>query len=993
MSLQEALEKYKFVISKKLYSKDGNSMEVFSIEEEKPGKIRAKVKFGKDGKEQTMSLHNLDGALEKYTLENPPERKTQTTPIEDISKAIPEKFLQIQKDVPPPIPNPGPGKKPESGKEDVIIKKYFEKEFPDVVNGKYRYDDQGNSIKILHFAWKEQKARCEIRSWKNKIERKDRSLEPLLAELRFNYKHENDPNELQTKNNSGKKPESGKEDVIAEEDFEKEFPGVANGKYRYDDEKTSLRVINIDWEKQEASVIYSPHEKGETRREAIKLDDLVKSLRDVYKREEIEFLKNPDPDALPKPESKPKPEPDGPKTPPPLTPELLAIDKAESDLVQARENYAKVHYEMGKRTNILKRILPFTKTDANSIPEVQEAYGKFKEQSNKLLNLQLENIKQRKEKGEIDEVAMKQEMGYLVKRYNFGEKIALFEARTNARAKAQEGKTMKSAYKMYEKYANWNRKFKWWQQILIGVGAGAVGLGLIKRGLGGVGIGIGVAKVAEGRYRRKEEKVAEKSEAEIIGILGKEGDDDKMEALRARLAAEIAKSDNALAKELKEAKDRFWLGLAAAGVSFVVLPALFKGSAEFLGEHAGHAWGHIKNLFGGDHHIPGTTGGGGHAPNLGNASPIKPNIPGGAVPEQALGAPSDAPGYSPVESVSPGTPAGVDAPDYTPTDALKDTGNSVQPAVETAPDAIVHRGTELTIEGKGSSVISTVQDHLKSHPDLVEKYNQLHPNKIDPGHKFTLEQVASRMADEYGKARGLEKGMYSLVHEGTKIDFDPDSLKISDVHGKGMGWLEHHQPSGASHNVDINHPSAVEPKFGQPLGAEDLAVESDADLVGDNLAPAEAPSSAMPEAPSGESLLQNWESGHQTDIKEAGRLLQKLDGLKMEDTNLHQGLDPTNQDAMKRLGEIGKDISSTRSFSEKALGKILPSLFEGNNFGISNLATANNLNASVFLGSSSPDQAVLRIGALVKEAKIKPEYGEKLGNFVTRLVMEIAKKK
>jgi len=82
------------------------------------------------------------------------------------------------------------------------------------------------------------------------------------------------------------------------------------------------------------------------------------------------------------------------------------------------------------------------------------------------------------------------------------------------------------------------------------------------------------------------------------------------------------------------------------------------------------------------------------------------------------------------------------------------------------------------IENGGDSIESSIRDHFRANPDLIEKYNQL-----NGGRKFNAGQIAHRMFLEYGNK-------HDLVHAGAQVNMSADGMRIENVTGdEHMGVL------------------------------------------------------------------------------------------------------------------------------------------------------------------------------------------------------------
>ena len=108
-----------------------------------------------------------------------------------------------------------------------------------------------------------------------------------------------------------------------------------------------------------------------------------------------------------------------------------------------------------------------------------------------------------------------------------------------------------------------------------------------------------------------------------------------------------------------------------------------------------------------------------------------------------------------------------------------------QPVDVTAP-------VELTVE-KGSSLEGTLIKYLNNHPEMIDKYSDLHG-----GVNFDSGQIAHRMALEFAENNADEfpGGPPSLIHPGAEININPENISITEVgDSEGLGYLSE---SGAS---------------------------------------------------------------------------------------------------------------------------------------------------------------------------------------------------
>lgn len=99
-----------------------------------------------------------------------------------------------------------------------------------------------------------------------------------------------------------------------------------------------------------------------------------------------------------------------------------------------------------------------------------------------------------------------------------------------------------------------------------------------------------------------------------------------------------------------------------------------------------------------------------------------------------------------------------------------------------APEALVTPETpevspvELTVE-KGGSLEGSLADHLEKHPDLIEKYNELHGDR-----HFDAGQIAHRLYQDYAENSPdlLDKSLDAIYPDAT-VEINPETLEITGV--------------------------------------------------------------------------------------------------------------------------------------------------------------------------------------------------------------------
>lgn len=296
--------------------------------------------------------------------------------------------------------------------------------------------------------------------------------------------------------------------------------------------------------------------------------------------------------------------------------------------------------------------------------------------------------------------------------------------------------------------------------------------------------------------------------------------------------------------------------------------------------------------------------------------------------------------------------------------------------IETSQVVAPHAGEPPIPEGVPAYYNLTVAKGSSIEGTLIKALEANNINKEEAG------RMAHRMVLAYAGEHNMTSEDLHWVKPGMNIRLVPGeggSFKIGEL---DMEKVMEKPPVGAIHETVTGPGPALEPG---------IVAEIEVPEHG----PSELPSSGVGQLE--QAAYNEWQGGHQKDIAEASKLLQKYQALKYEDYTLHHGgLDPTDPDSMARLSKLPGDLESTRYFSEKSLGKVFQSAFEGNHLGINNLADASHLDASEFLSSAShvypPDISVLRIGALAEKLDIKPISGETLDKFITRLMLGSAGK-
>ena len=95
--------------------------------------------------------------------------------------------------------------------------------------------------------------------------------------------------------------------------------------------------------------------------------------------------------------------------------------------------------------------------------------------------------------------------------------------------------------------------------------------------------------------------------------------------------------------------------------------------------------------------------------------------------------------------------------------------------------AVEHVDKNIDLEAikDGGNIQASIRNYYRLHPDLIDKYNELHGG----GKKFDAGQIAERLWHE----SGMDK---DLVHEGAQVHLSPDGMHLVSVTGDdNMGYL------------------------------------------------------------------------------------------------------------------------------------------------------------------------------------------------------------
>lgn len=505
--------------------------------------------------------------------------------------------------------------------------------------------------------------------------------------------------------------------------------------------------------------------------------------------------------------------------------EILA--RLEAEVNASRTAYAAKSHEMSGNLASWKRFLRIEKTNANDLAKGTYEYAKYQESVKRLVDWKMEAVRakyssltpyQQMQKSKEIEA----ELEGIYRYAKLDEKVNLYsayaDAKQAAKVKDREGRKLTFKEKAFDfggKAVNWYRKLPAKYKVAASVSLLAIGLGAGAAGAASVASAVGIAKIAQrfaggaaagvGMVGTQEQarRLMERREAAKGWKKNRKGIETDLlrgtpEELFNRVSAvcdnEIASLNDNLAKELKRSGGRKVVGFAmgaivgsgamahvakAFGMGFDHQPSpdAAKSAAKLATSH--HGFSEAGNVaMGASHGVAG--------------SELFPSHP---MDDLATGKPNEITDYhwkegardfgkGDVENVpKPGPGADEIYDQLVKNDVEKPWANPVGTDVASAAEVgSVHQGgMELSI-GKGGSLEGTVKHHLMAQG-------------MD---KAAAGREAHRLASEYAKQHGLEKGAPSLVHEGAKIHLGPDG-KIIGVDGdKHLGWIEK-DASGRSH--------------------------------------------------------------------------------------------------------------------------------------------------------------------------------------------------
>ncbi|MFA5993798.1 MAG: hypothetical protein WC823_02445, partial [Parcubacteria group bacterium] len=191
----------------------------------------------------------------------------------------------------------------------------------------------------------------------------------------------------------------------------------------------------------------------------------------------------------------------------------------------------------------------------------KNAHGEYKMRLRELSDYEVNALRD----GGLGEQELKAKMEELVKYFDTEEKTNLYEARTNARTKAWEGKLGGKVMEKAGDFVNWYRKQNVWAKSAVGMALTASGLGVAAlgmRALGGAATGVGITAAFEARHRMQEKNKTETQRKEFTKQLEGKDAEDKLNALMGKLDAEINSYEGSLQNEKHQALRRRQLGVA-----------------------------------------------------------------------------------------------------------------------------------------------------------------------------------------------------------------------------------------------------------------------------------------------------------------------------------------------------------------------------------------------------------------------------------------------
>lgn len=124
------------------------------------------------------------------------------------------------------------------------------------------------------------------------------------------------------------------------------------------------------------------------------------------------------------------------------------------------------------------------------------------------------------------------------------------------------------------------------------------------------------------------------------------------------------------------------------------------------------------------------------------------------------------------------------------------------------PEKTIEKAETVLEVQKGSSLEGSIIQHIKGHPEFIEKYNEL-----NGGRSFNAGQIAHRMALDYADKypESFPQGPPSLVHEGTEIKINPETMEIEDIQSEEkLGYLPENDTDSKIRPEEMKTPSFEE---------------------------------------------------------------------------------------------------------------------------------------------------------------------------------------
>ncbi|MFZ5981951.1 MAG: hypothetical protein ACOYS2_00010 [Patescibacteria group bacterium] len=435
----------------------------------------------------------------------------------------------------------------------------------------------------------------------------------------------------------------------------------------------------------------------------------------------------------------------------------------------ARSRYAKADYKATNSISRIKQVLGrFSSSQSQDFPDVQTLYQEYRNSLNGILDYKIENLK----KAGLGEAELRAEISNLTKYFNQDERRALYEAHTQARSEAiaeKGGFAAGVVADVAKGYMDWRKKQKFWVNASIGLAMSAVGLGIVNRGIGAAVGGIGATHMAEAVYRKGSEKLGQRREKKKMQKV--ETAEDKLEALKKMLQEDIENSDKRLKNEKMANKVALAVG---AGYGFLIgsgtMAELTRSGFGWVMETEAGKWAKETARSGAEWAM-GTSAGQWVSEKIGSEPRMSSRIPR---TENEMPAQGTLPPESPEEK------AALKSRQEELLKKMAQAQSDVKNGVPLPPEAGTASGGGSVEILKGSSFEGSVSKYLQEQG----------LSKAEAG------KMAHRMALQYAKEQGLEKGAYSLVHPGDSIQISPDGkggYKISGFENKSgikAGWME-----------------------------------------------------------------------------------------------------------------------------------------------------------------------------------------------------------